>query len=97
MDICTIIESKTIITSTNTELYHKPSEYYLNPPRDYLSDIEAHNFAYNNSTSKDNAKTGRIKCHFSAKYYDIQKAQTVNFQCNEDAMKNSAGTKKNKI
>ncbi|HYO06535.1 MAG TPA: pentapeptide repeat-containing protein, partial [Phototrophicaceae bacterium] len=71
----------------NIFLYEMSPKYYQYPPKQYLSDIETHNYANNDSTNRSIVKAGKIKCYYNAKYYDTKKSQLVDFQCNEDALR----------
>ncbi len=67
-------------------LYKKPPKYSQYPPKQYLYDIETHNYANNEIENNTVAKKGKIKCYFYTKYYDTKRSQLVDFQCDEDAL-----------
>lgn len=70
----------------NIFLYKKPPKYYQYPPKQYLSNIETRNYAYNNNPDGNEDNMDKIKCYFNAKYYDIKKSCLVDFQCDRDAL-----------
>jgi hypothetical protein len=81
-----LFKVSTEIERGNILLFKKPPKYYQYPPKQYLSDIETHNYAYNNNPDGNENNIDKIKCYFYAKYYDTKRSQLVDFQCDEDAL-----------
>ena len=65
----------------------KPPKYYHIPPKQYLSDIETHNYTHYDTANGSVGNTYKVKCYYNAKYYDTTRSRLVDFQCPEDALK----------
>ena len=71
----------------NILLFKKPPKYYPYPLKQYLSDIETHNYTHYDTANGSVGNTYKVKCYYNAKYYDTTRSRLVDFQCPEDALK----------